>query len=148
MCIPIFQQYPKFRIVQYVPDENWNIPIFRNIPKKTGFGYVPDIFWDIPKNSHIPNYRHMDMSQIKFGIFRDIPWKMEYSRIWLKLYVPDLKWNIPKISNENSMSRGRVKFNQADWLVSVRCLTCQMFTIPLLYSYSFCYSFNPSKNKK
>ena len=65
-------QYPKFRVVQYVPDDIWNIPIFRNIPKN-GVWVCPGYFLEYSKNHHIPNCRNVGMSQIKFGIFWDIP---------------------------------------------------------------------------
>ena len=35
-----------------------------------------------------------------------------------------------------------------DLWVSVRCTTYHMFSTPILYSYSFCYSFYTLKNQK
>ena len=88
-----------------------NFGIYRNIPysiflRKVCPGYFSGVF---QTNYRIPEFPNLYMSRLKFGIFWDIPWKMEYSRFWLICMSQNLKWNIPKISNKKSMLQGRVK---------------------------------------
>ena len=110
-------------------------------------GYFSGIF---QTNYHIPDFPNLCMSQIKFGIFWDIPWKMEYSRIWLICMSQILKWNIPKISKKKSMSQGRVKVNQALKLEGLFKIPCEFYTkflsINLWFSKPICVFIFSSKS--
>ena len=86
-----------------------NLVCPRWILEYTGIFHIP-FFWGqvcpgyfcriFQTNYHTPDFHNLCMSWIKFGMYWDIQWKMEYSRIWLICMSQILKWNIPQSSKK------------------------------------------------